>query len=256
VTLTTDFGLTDSYVAEMKGRILGLCPDAVLVDISHQVPPGDIAAGAFILGRAAGAFPPGTVHLAVVDPGVGGSRPALAAATPDGFAVGPDNGLLAPLLAKARLVRLAMDPQATPPASATFHGRDLFAPAAARLAAGTPLEQLGEPLDTYRQLPARGAACSVLHVDHFGNCVTDIDPEEVPAGGDWQVLAGSHTITRRVTAYHEAATDEPVLLKGSDGRMEFAIRDGRAAATLQLAVGQPLTVENKLSSPPRREKIR
>ena len=117
-------------------------------------------------------------------------------------------------------------------------------------------ERLGIPLDTCQQLPARGAACSVLHVDHFGNCVTDIDPEEVPAGGDWQVLAGSHTIIRRVTAYHEAATDEPVLLKGSDGRIEIAVRDGRAAATLQLVAGQSLTVESNLSRPPRRGKIR
>jgi S-adenosylmethionine hydrolase len=243
VTLTTDFGLTDSYVAEMKGRILSLCHHAVLVDISHQVPPGDVATGAFILARAAGAFPPGTVHLAVVDPGVGGSRPALAAATPHGFAVGPDNGLLAPLLGEARLVRLAMDPAATAPSSATFHGRDLFAPAAARLAAGSPLEQLGAPVEAFRQLPPRGASPCVVHVDHFGNCVTDIDPAAVPAGGNWKIRAGSHTIVRRVTAYHEAAAGEPVLLLGSDGRMEIAIRDGHAADELQLAAGHSLTID-------------
>jgi S-adenosylmethionine hydrolase len=256
VTLTTDFGLTDSYVAEMKGRILSLCPSAVLVDISHQGPPGDIAAGAFILHRAAGTFPPGTIHLAVVDPGVGSTRPALAAATPGGFAVGPDNGLLAPLLGDARLVRLSSEPAEAGPTSATFHGRDLFAPAAARLAAGTPLEELGMPVDGYQPLPSTGASPSILHVDHFGNCVTDIDPLEVPADGNWQLQAGSHSIHRRVTAYHEAAAGEPVLLVGSDGRVEIAVRDGSAARQLQLTRGLSLTVTKKPSKSPRREKTR
>ncbi|MCZ6650598.1 MAG: SAM-dependent chlorinase/fluorinase [Acidobacteria bacterium] len=254
VTLTTDFGLRDAYVAEMKGCILSHCPTAVLVDISHQIPAGDIEEGAFVLARAATSFPPGTVHLAVVDPGVGGTRRALAAESPRFRAVGPDNGLLAPLLDGARVVALDMDgPDGGQPAP-TFHGRDLFAPAAARLARGDDLDSLGSVV-TDALVPAPAAATpTVLHVDHFGNCVTNIDPRQVPAGGRWHVQAGKQRISLRVRTYSEAPAGEPVLILGSDGRMEIALRDGRAATTLNLARGDRLEVIQQESTPPRREK--
>jgi len=253
VTLTTDFGLRDAYVAEMKGRILSHCPTAVLVDISHQIPAGDIEEGAFVLARAASSFPPGSVHLAVVDPGVGGTRRALAAESSRFRAVGPDNGLLAPLLDAARVVALEIvGPDGGQPA-ATFHGRDLFAPAAARLAGGEALEALGSPVtDALIPAPA-GATPAVLHVDHFGNCVTNIDPRQVPAGGGWQVRAGKRCISLRVATYCAAPAGEPVLILGSDGRMEIAVRDGRAAATLDLARGDRLEVIQTDSTPARRE---
>jgi len=251
--LTTDFGLRDAYVAEMKGCILSLCPTAVLVDITHQIPAGDIQEGAFVLGRAAGSFPPATVHLAVVDPGVGGGRRALAVESPRFRAVGPDNGLLSPLLDGACAV--ALDPAASQgrrPA-ATFHGRDLFAPAAARLARGEDLASLGAVIaGPLVQAPAVGEP-AVLHVDRFGNCVTNIDPRQVPPGGRWQVRAGDHHISLRVTTYSEAPAGEPVLLLGSDGRMEIALREGSAADTLALARGDRLEVIQQDSKPPRRE---
>jgi len=254
VTLTTDFGLRDAYVAEMKGCILSLCPNAVLVDISHQIPAGDIQEGAFVLARAAGSFPPAAVHLAVVDPGVGGTRRALAVESSRFRAVGPDNGLLTPFLDGVQAV--ALNPagaQGRAPA-ATFHGRDLFAPAAARLARGDALASLGGPVvDALVRLPGATGPC-VLHVDRFGNCVTNIDPRQVPPGGSWSVQAGDRHISLRVSTYCEAPAGEPVLILGSDGRMEIALRGGSAAGTLNLARGDRLEVIQQNSTPPRREK--
>lgn len=253
ITLTTDFGLRDAYVAEMKGCLLTHCPDAILVDISHQIPPGDIAEGAFVLDRAARSFPPATVHLAVVDPGVGSRRRALASASPRFRAVGPDNGLLAPLLAGARVVVLEHDPAEGPIAS-TFHGRDLFAPAAARLARGDDLASLGHPATGAPAVVPAATTPQVLHVDQFGNCVTNIDPLEVPAGGRWYVLAGNHRISLRVETYAAAPAGKPVLILDSHGRIEIALGNGNAATTLTLARGDRLDVIQQDSTPPRREK--
>jgi S-adenosylmethionine hydrolase len=259
VTLTSDFGQRDSYVAEMKGRLLRACPDLVMVDVSHEIPAGDVAAGAFVLDRACRAFPPGTVHLAVVDPGVGTGRRALAARTGRGWLVGPDNGLLTPLLDEDALV-VALDPsrvtgrEPTP----TFHGRDLFAPAAGRLARGDRIEDLGEPLTDPVPLPRPAGAC-VLHVDRFGNCVTSLAPRELPDGGAWRLQAGRGEVTRRVRTYGDAPPGEPVLLVGSDGRIEIAVRDGRACDVLGLTPGDALHVVGDSpavpgSSTPRKEK--
>jgi len=253
ITLTTDFGLRDAYVAEMKGCILSHCPTAVLVDISHEIPAGDIQEGAFVLARAAASFPPETVHLAVVDPGVGGTRRALAAESTRFRAVGPDNGLLAPLLDAARVVALEDGPQGGQPA-ATFHGRDLFAPAAARLARGDDLESLGSLVQGALVPVPAATSLAILHVDHFGNCVTNIDPRQVPTGGRWQVLAGGRSLSLRVRTYSDAPAGKPVLILGSDGRMEIALRDGHAATALNLARGDRLEVIQQDPKPPRREK--
>src|SRR5687767_13525638 len=143
ITLLTDFGTADGYVAEMKGVLLSLAPEVLVVDVSHDVPPHDVESGRLALARYWRRFPPGTVHVCVVDPGVGSSRVALAVESDGRWLVGPDNGLLSPalLLPGARVVRLPVPAGA----SATFHGRDVFAPVAAALATGTPLDSLGEP---------------------------------------------------------------------------------------------------------------
>ncbi len=232
-----------------------MCPTATLVDISHHIPPGDTAAGAFVLGRALAAFPPGTVHLAVVDPGVGGSRRALAVTFQGGHAVGPDNGLLTPCLDGGEAVSLDTVREPGAEVSATFHGRDLFAPAAARLARGDALRSLGRQARHLQRLPDTDAGpLRILHVDHFGNCVTSIPPASLPAEGGWQLQAGTTCITRRVDTYCQAGPGEAVVLAGSDGRMEIAVRDGHAANLLKLQAGMQLDLQTHPSASPRREK--
>ncbi len=144
ITLLTDFGSADHYVAEVKGVLLSCAPGVTLVDVTHGIHPGDVRSGAYVLGRAWHRFPPGSIHLAVIDPGVGSSRPALAFGAHGHFFVGPDNGVFTPVLHDAEIEAVVLlTPEA---ASPTFHGRDLFAPAAAALANGVPLGSLGQPL--------------------------------------------------------------------------------------------------------------
>ena len=238
VTLLTDFGTRDGYVAEMKGVILAHAPDANVVDVSHEVPPQDVDAGRLALARYWRRFPPGTVHLAVVDPGVGSARAAIAVASDERLLVGPDNGILSPALlaAGARAVALPIPPRAAP----TFHGRDVFAPAAARLATGTPLDEIGAGLaddpvvrrtPEARRLPDGSIAGVVIAVDRFGNAVTNL----VAFGGGTVVLDGRELPIGRV--YADAAPGEPLALTGSNGLVEIAVRDGSAAAALGLGRG-------------------
>ena len=186
ITLLTDFGTSDSYVAEMKGVLLGLCPEAVLVDVTHAVPPGDIRAGAYLLGRAWSRFPAGTMHLAVVDPGVGTARPAFALRAHGHGFVGPDNGLFTLVLRDAEVEIVALP---TPDgASPTFHGRDLFAPAAAALARGPPLRRWASPTrdagaaepGPSRAMRASPSSGEIVYVDRFGTLVTNLTTEVVP----------------------------------------------------------------------------
>src|SRR2546428_11252451 len=185
ITLLTDYGTADSYVAEVKGVLLSRVHGAQLIDITHQVPPGDLRAGQYILARAWQRFPQGTVPLVVADPGVGTTRRALAAGAAGHFFVAPDNGLLSCLPSDAHFVSLPIPPGAAP----TFHARDVFAPAAAQLAIGASLTQLGHAITApYRSpLPAArhdGAAVvgEVLHVDRFGTLVSNIPGEQVEPG--------------------------------------------------------------------------
>jgi len=241
ITLLTDFGTADSYVAETKGVLLGICPDAVLVDITHSVPPGDIRAGAYLLGRAWHRFPLATIHLAVVDPGVGTARAAFALRAHGHWFVGPDNGLFTPVLRDAE-VEIAVLP--TPHAAApTFHGRDLFAPAAAALACGMPLQALGGPFGgiperlTYTEPHYEGKSIigEIAYVDRFGTLVTNLTPELVPPYAVLEVEGLEIGPLRRTFA------DVPIggLLAyvGSAGAVEIAVRDGSAARRLGMGVG-------------------
>jgi S-adenosylmethionine hydrolase len=241
VTLLTDFGTADGYVAEVKGVVLSLAPGAGLVDITHDIAAGDVRAGAYVLGRAWRRFPPGTVHLAVVDPGVGTARRALAAEAAGHYFVAPDNGLLASLPDGARYVSLPVPPNAAP----TFHGRDVFAPAAAALAHGTALARLGVPVtDPSRSpLPAidvRGGVVTgeVVHVDHFGTLITNIPAAAVAARARVRVGARAAGPVRRTFA--DVPRGRLVAYPGSDGTIEIAVRDGSAAK--RLGAGRGATV--------------
>jgi S-adenosylmethionine hydrolase len=240
ITLLTDFGTADGYVAELKGVLLTLAPGAVVVDVAHDVPAHDVESGRLALARYWRRFPPGTVHLAVVDPGVGGGRAAIAVASEERWLVGPDNGLLSPaLLARSpRAVALTVPPGAAP----TFHGRDLFAPAAAALARGEPLDALGvahaAPVVRRTPEPHRredGAVVGeVITVDRFGNAVTNF----LGARPGAVEVNGTTLVVQRT--YETAAPGALLAVCGSTGLVEIAVRDGSAAERLGLGRGSPV----------------
>jgi S-adenosylmethionine hydrolase len=240
ITLTTDLGTTDGYVGEMKGVMLSEAPGATLVDITHDIEPQDIDAARLLLDRCWRRYPAGTVHVVVVDPGVGSTRAAIAVQCQRQFFVGPDNGVLSSALAGAASQVVALEVPAD--ASATFHGRDVFAPAAARLARGTPLSALGppHPSPVVHQDPEpvrmqNGAvAGEIVHADRFGNAVTNL--RAAIAGGGAIVEVASRELPL-VRTYADVAPGEPLALVGSSGRLEIAIRNGHATRVLGLARG-------------------
>jgi S-adenosylmethionine hydrolase len=248
VTLLTDFGLDDTYVGQVKGAILSVAPDATLVDLTHAVPPQDIPAGAFLLWSAVEPFPAGTVHLAVVDPGVGSARRAIAirCARGDVF-IGPDNGLLVPAVERLGGIRASVELTESaywrPHAATTFHGRDVFGPVAGRVAADLPLEYLGRAISDVQRpfaLPEpRGLNGEVVHVDTYGNLITNLPAHGLPA--QFQVQVGPHTIP---SAGHYAAVDMGALvaLVGSAGLLEISGRNASAAAITGATRGTPVRV--------------
>lgn len=240
VTLLTDFGLRDGYVAAMKGAMLRRVPELRFVDISHEIPPGAIAPAAYVLRQAAPFFPQGTVHLVVVDPGVGGPRRGVACRIGEQLYVAPDNGVLgqvlaleAPIEAHEILSPLAGDPEPSP----VFHGRDLFGPVAARLAAGGSFADVGPEVDPATLLrpgwpePERecdGWTAVVIHVDRFGNLVTNLElPDGAPQGV--AELCGHRLPLART--YSEVPEGALLALRGSTGLLEIA-RNGASAADL------------------------
>jgi len=239
ITLLTDFGTADGYVGEVKGTLLTLAPGVTVVDIAHDLPAGDVAAACYVLGRVWRSFPPGTIHLAIVDPGVGSSRRALAAEAGGHGFVAPDNGLLSDVFAAApeRAVRLTVPAEA----SRTFHGRDVFAPAAARLASGGALADLGPAVrDPVRlkapllKVEAGDLVGEVVHVDRFGTLVTNLPREHVAAEG--RVRVAGHDLPLKAT-FADVPQGEPVAFIGSGGTLEIAVRDGRADVVLGLSRG-------------------
>jgi S-adenosylmethionine hydrolase len=245
LTLLTDFGTADGYVAELKGVLLTALPRATLVDASHDVPPQDVEYARLALARYWRRYPEGTVHLVVVDPGVGSERRALAVASHGRLLVGPDNGVLSPalLLPGARAVVLPVPATAAP----TFHGRDVFAPAAARLAAVEPLEGLGAPCDDplvrrtpeARRLDDATVQGEVIAVDRFGNLITNL----VTARGGVVEVGGARLVLQRT--YADTPAGGLVALTGSSGLVEVAVRDGSAAATLGLGRGALVTLRSR-----------
>lgn len=251
VTLLSDFGLRDAYVGVMKGVMLGIAPAAALVDLTHAIPPQGIVPGALVLRHAVEYFPPGTVHLAVVDPGVGSARHPIVVDTERGMLVGPDNGLLDPaarVMGVRAVYRLTEARFFRPPVSRTFHGRDLFAPVAAHLAAGVAPAQCGPLLPGLAPLalpePERTADAirgEVIYVDHFGNLVTNI-PESIFPTGPHSVSIAGVSLAEIVSAYAAVPDGAPLAIVGSWGLVEVAVRNGSAAAQLGAAAGTPVTV--------------
>jgi S-adenosylmethionine hydrolase len=235
----------------VKGVLLSLNPDLTLVDISHQIPPQDIFTGAFTLSQAYSYFPSGTIHLAVVDPGVGTARKALAASAGGHFFVAPDNGILTYIMGAHQdfvAYEVTADHYFRKPVSATFHGRDVFAPVAAWISRRIDLHQLGPKLETpvRLQMPAlkrlrenliQGA---ILAADQFGNLITNLKPEEMPM--PFKILAGQKEITAFRKTYSEGAPGEFIVVPGSTGYFEIAVKGASAAAALNLKAGAPIGV--------------
>jgi S-adenosylmethionine hydrolase len=244
ITLLTDFGLADPYVGMMKGVIASICPGANVVDMTHEVPPHDIRTGAFFLERSFRYFPPGTVHVAIVDPGVGTSRKPLALRSEGHLFVGPDNGLLCLAARRPRAVKLTRASYFRAAISNTFHGRDVFAPVAAHLAAGAPFESLGPHVRRMVKLPgvhprrvARGLRGSVACVDRFGNLITNLDLAAWKSLRRPRLAAGSFTATDLSSSYGAVRRGELAIVLGGYGLLEIAAREASAAKILGLGAG-------------------
>jgi len=258
VSLLTDFGQEGPYPSAMKGVILQICPQAQIVDVSHLIPPFNVRYGAFILAQSAPFFPQGTVHLAVVDPGVGTERRPIVIQTRRFLFVGPDNGLLSIAAERdgvayaweIRNPRYMLDRP-----SMTFHGRDIFAPVAAHLANGLPPEKLGPRLDSFQRLAVsqphlegNEVSGEVLLVDHFGNLVTNIEAsmlqERIRLGETLAVYMGpSVTQARLLRTYGEAEPGQALVLAGSSGLLEVAVNRGSAAELFKASAGTPIRLK-------------
>jgi len=240
ITLLTDFGTADGYVGEVKGVLLSGAPDATVVDITHDIPAQDVDSARLVVARVWRRFPSGTIHIVVVDPGVGSSRAALAVEADGRCLIGPDNGVLSPALltAGARAAQLGVPAGA----SATFHGRDVFAPAAVSLATGARVDDLGPemPSPIVRRTPeairlADGRVQGeVIAIDRFGNAITNI----VGLRGGALELEGTSLALRRI--YADVDVGEPIAVVGSSGFIEVAVRSGSAAARFGLVRGAPV----------------
>ncbi len=249
VTLTTDFGTHDWFVGTMKGVISGIAPEATVIDMTHDLSPEDIRGGAFALAASCRFFPKGTVHVVVVDPGVGSRRKAIAAQTASGIFLGPDNGVLSWALAKEKVVALhALENEAylLQPVSQTFHGRDVFAPAAAHLSRGVPIKRLGPALKDYTSLEwpeprtrRGGIEGEVVYIDRFGNAITNLNGSLL-GGPEWascEVYGKNRWVCPVRTFYQGVPQDDPVALVGSSGFLEVAVNGSSAANVLGLRTG-------------------
>jgi S-adenosylmethionine hydrolase len=258
IALVTDFGTRDHYAGTMKGVVLTICPEATLVDVTHDLPPHDVLAGALELAASYKYFPAGSVFLVVVDPGVGSARHGIAAEAGGYRFVAPDNGVLSLVFKDTppkRVVELTERKYARPTVSRTFEGRDRFAPAAAWLAKGIDLSALGRPLTTWQTLAVAEpvvadseVAGEVLRVDRFGNLVTNIDRrtfDRFAGGGGIEIAAGPHIVGKVVATYAEADPGAICALFGSTECLEIALNGGSAANALELGRGAPIRVTRR-----------
>jgi S-adenosylmethionine hydrolase len=256
ITLTTDFGLNDPYVAEMKAVILGICPNAVILDITHEIAKFNIRMGAYVLASAVPYFPEGSIHVAVVDPGVGTRRCPIVIQTTQSFFVGPDNGLLVLAAEKQGIIRIheLTNPRfMLPKVSHTFHGRDIFAPAAAHLMNGVKPEKFGLEIrkavqPEFAKVTQRNGVLvgEVLHVDGFGNIITNINEKEVAQSRVKDAvsveLPTCKLKLKLCEAYGKTGPQEPLALIGSHGFLEIAINQGNAAERFKTKAGDKVTV--------------
>lgn len=260
ITLTTDFGTVDSYVAQMKGVMLGINPDARFIDITHDIPPQSILRAALLLPEVVATFPVGTFHLLVVDPGVGSTRDILAAEIAGHYVIAPDNGLLDPLCrahAPERLFKLTHDRYWRNGVSSTFHGRDIMSPALAHWSRGVALEELGEPLDhpprsldmPTPEISADEVQGTIMYADHFGNLVSNIRRDDVRHGDRVPVirLERAGHLRFRATGIRRTYADVPVeaglVLWGSHGYLEVGLNAGSAAIEFNAGPGDALILQ-------------
>lgn len=256
ITIMTDFGMRDGYVGVMKGIILGIAPGARIVDITHLVGPQNIHEAAVTFNRSAPYFPEGTIHICVVDPGVGTARRPIAARIGAQRYVGPDNGIITLLLARARregrpveIVHLAQPRYWRSEISNVFHGRDIFAPVAAHLANGAMLADVGTPIDDPVLLPlalpertSGGLRGNITHIDHFGNVATNIRVEDIAGLGDVIVRAGGAEVRGLSRTFGERAPGELIAFFSSHGELALAVVNGSAGQRLGAQVGDPVEV--------------
>ena len=252
IVLLTDFGLTDHYVGVMKGVILSLHPQAQIIDLSHEIEPQDIASAQILLRNAHAYFPKKSIFVSVVDPGVGTDRPILGVETKEHIFLAPDNGLLGFLKESPslrRIIEIQDEKYFRSPVSDTFHGRDIFAPVAAHLSCGTPLEKMGTETETLAQLDIPGPTISseeimgrVTAVDRFGNLITDISKKMIPEGTQIAISIGKSRIEGLSRTYAERKGKKPLALFGSDGMVEISINQGNAAKQLEISVGTPVCI--------------
>ena len=258
VTLITDFGTASGYVGAMKGAIFSVDPDTRLVDITHDITPGAIQEAAFVLAQAYPCFPDDSVHIVVVDPGVGGPRKPILVSTEKHFFVAPDNGVLSYVFQREEVYgawELNEDQFFRKPVSEVFHGRDIFGPVGAWLFKGIDSARFGTPITEWVKFPIPTPAevrpqawkGAILHVDRFGNLITNLTTKEVPLEAEKRpaaikAITKSGEITRFCRYYAEAEEEIPFMLLGSSGYYEIAIRGGSAAATLNLKAGNEVGV--------------
>jgi S-adenosylmethionine hydrolase len=256
ITLLTDFGSQDYFVGAMKGVILSINPSAQIVDVTHEVPPHDIQAAAFNLLAAYATFPAGTIHVAVVDPGVGSQRRPLAIECAGQLLIGPDNGIFSWICERegnARAIHLQNESFFHHPVSSTFHGRDIFAPVAAALSNGVAVEELGEPLSDYvaleslalKRRPDGQAEARIIHIDRFGNCVTNLTREHLSeesfaAGAKLKVNGREVSACRRFFAESAVEQNELFGIFGSAGFLEIAAQNASAASIINARCGDPV----------------
>lgn len=255
ITLTTDFGLQDAFVGIMKGVIASINPRARVVDLTHGIPAQNILAGGLVLRHAVQYFPPGTIHVAVVDPGVGGARRPLLIQCGETYFIGPDNGVLSPAVADRtpdRIICLSNSDYHLKPTSATFHGRDIFAPAAAHVSLGVPASAFGETLETLENLrvpePVREAgkiSAEIIYIDHFGNLFTNIRETDLTlkAGKALEIMFGDELYRVHIAAnYVSTPGREFVALRNSWGVLEIAAPWGNAQQRLSAKIGDRIRI--------------
>jgi S-adenosylmethionine hydrolase len=256
ITLTTDFGTASPFVAAMKGVILGINPAVRIIDLSHEIPPFDLRHAAFFLAESLPYFPQETLHVIVVDPGVGSSRAVLHVRVAGQRLLVPDNGCWTLLAQKNRrspeVIRVTETRYCRHTISATFRGRDIFAPVAANLSLGLPPDQLGAPVSGWQKLDwpapvidAQGITGEVVFVDHFGNLITNISGASLPAGAQVRITLGSGIEVPRVRTYSDASVGTLVGLVSSSGFVEVAEVQGNASRRLALSVGAAVRVDWK-----------
>ena len=242
ITLTTDFGLDDWYVATLKAVLLSHAPAARLIDVTHTIPAGDIVKASITLERVLAAFPPATIHLAVIDPTVGSERLPLIVQIQQQLVVCPDNGLITWPWRRRDQGEAFQITWKSPSTSQTFHGRDLFSPIAGMLASGRALLDLAKPLQSPVLLdlyPSTGPTGKIIHIDHFGNATINILSSAVPSNAQIQIRDRKVTLKR---TYSEVPSIQPLALIGSSDLLEIAVRDASAAQTLTLKVGDSVTI--------------